>query len=359
MLKLIHGADFHLDSPFSGLSPQQAARRRAEQRLLLEALAGLCRERQADLLLLSGDLFDSGSVYRETVSALTEALSRTGCPVFIAPGNHDYFCRSSPYATLQWPANVRVFTDGRVGGYTLKKLNCTVWGRAFTAPHESASPLAGFTAPRDGSVHIMALHGAVGPQSDYGPISREEIAASGLDYLALGHVHKYSGLQREGKTCWAYPGCPEGRGFDETGEKGVLYLELDGGAVREEFIPLCRHRYEELEVDVTGRIPLEALRAALPDDARNHIFRIALVGEGEAPDLEALTHALAPSCYGLTLRDSTQLPLDLWARRNEDSLTGRFLRELYPDWEAEHSPFLAQVARFGLAALENGEDPYL
>ena len=30
MIKLIHGADFHLDSPFSGLAPDQAAQRRRE-----------------------------------------------------------------------------------------------------------------------------------------------------------------------------------------------------------------------------------------------------------------------------------------------------------------------------------------
>ena len=60
MLKLIHGADFHLDSPFSGLTPEQAARRREEQRDLLDRLDRLAREREADLVLLSGDLLESG-----------------------------------------------------------------------------------------------------------------------------------------------------------------------------------------------------------------------------------------------------------------------------------------------------------
>ena len=55
MLNIIHGADFHLDSPFSGLSPERAAQRRGEQRDLLTRLAQLAREKQADLVLLSGD----------------------------------------------------------------------------------------------------------------------------------------------------------------------------------------------------------------------------------------------------------------------------------------------------------------
>ena len=70
MLKIIHGADFHLDSPFAGLSPERAAQRRGEQRELLDRLAGLAREKQADLVLQAGDLLDSEREFRETAQAL-------------------------------------------------------------------------------------------------------------------------------------------------------------------------------------------------------------------------------------------------------------------------------------------------
>ena len=219
MLNIIHGADFHLDSPFSGLSPERAAQRRGEQRDLLTRLAQLAREKQADLVLLSGDLMDGETVYRETAQALSQALGGIPCPVFLAPGNHDCYSPSSVYATLDWPDNVHIFTSPAVEGVDLPQLNCTVYGRAFCSPHETDSPLAGFQAAEDGRLTLACLHGDTAPGSGYGPISQEEIAASGLDYLALGHVHQYSGLQRAGRTVWAYPGCPEGRGFDETGER--------------------------------------------------------------------------------------------------------------------------------------------
>ena len=222
MLTIIHGADFHLDSPFAGLTPQRAAQRRGEQRELLSALAELSRERQADLVLLSGDLLDSHQTYRETAQALSQALGQIPCPVFLAPGNHDYYHINSLYAALDWPENVHIFTSGDLEAVELPQLGCVVHGRAFQAPREDASPLSGFTAPQDGKVHLMVLHGQVDGAGDYAPISREDIAASGLHYLALGHVHQCSGVQREETTFWAYPGCPEGRGFDETGEKGVL-----------------------------------------------------------------------------------------------------------------------------------------
>ena len=359
MLKLIHASDFHLDSPFSGLGPEQAALRRGEQRELLARLADLAREKRADLVLLSGDLLDSERVFRETVQALAGVLAAIPCPVFIAPGNHDFYSPASPYASLDWPSHVHLFTSGEMEAVPLPELNCTVYGRAFTAPHQDKSPLEGFFAAGEG-IRLGCLHGDVAPQSRYGPITQEEIAASGLHYLALGHIHQGSGLQRAGDVYWAYPGCPEGRGFDELGEKGVLYLEVDETAAAAQFIPLCRRRYESLTVDITGRSPLEAVRSALPAETGADIYRILFTGEGQAPDLAALEAELAPRFYGLTLRDRTRLPQDLWRRREEDTLTGLFLREMWQLCQEEpDNPVYQLAARFGLAALENGEDTAL
>ena len=197
--------------------------------------------------------------------------------------------------------------------------------------------------------------------TDYAPISPEDMAQSSLTYLALGHIHQYSGLQKAGDTHWAYPGCPQGRGFDETGEKGVLLVDVDADSVSARFVPLARRRYEILSVDLTGaESALGAIEAALPLDTQDHIYRILLTGEGETPDLAALERALSSRFYGLTLRDHTRLPRDLWRRKEEDTLTGLFLRELWPLCEQEPDNEVYQLAvRFGLAALEGGEDAAL
>lgn len=151
--------------------------------------------------------------------------------------------------------------------------------------------------------------------------------------------------------------CPEGRGFDELGQKGVLYVELEEGRAQAQLLPLGRRQYEILPVDVTGKEPLEAVLAALPQDTSEHIYRIVLTGEGESPNLPALERELAPRFYGLTLRDQTRLPTDLWKRREEDTLTGLFLRAMWTKCQEEPEERTYQMAaRFGLAALEGGED---
>lgn len=356
MLKIIHGADFHLDSPFAGLSPERAAQRRGEQRELLDRLAALARKKKADLVLLAGDLLDSERVFRETVQALREALASIPCPVFIAPGNHDFYSRRSVWAALDWPENVHIFTSGTPEPVELP--GCTLWGRAFTDAHSDVCPLDGLAVPDGGKLQIACLHGDVDGTGGYGPISRADIAASGLDYLALGHVHQASGLQREGNTFWAYPGCPEGRGFDELGEKGVLYVEAEPGTVTAQFVPLAQVRYEIITADITGpEGALSNILEALPDRTRDLICRIVLTGEGKAPDLANLEQMLSPEFYGLTLIDRTRLPRDLWARREEDALTGLFLRTMWEKCREEpDNPLWQLAARYGLAALEGGEE---
>ena len=358
MLKLIHGADFHLDAPFAAISPEKARQRRAEQRQLLSRLADLAEEEGADLVLLSGDLLDGGETYQETVEALSHALGQIKAPVFIAPGNHDPYGPRSAYAGTAWPDNVHIFTSVQPEGVELPELGCVVHGAAFTTPQADRSPLMGFSAPRDGRIHLMTLHGDVAGQGRYGPIRPEDIAESGLTYLALGHIHACSGLQRAGETCWAYPGCPEGRGFDETGEKGVLSVTVeDDHTVSARFVPLAGRRYEIVEADVTGKDSAEAaLRAVLPPSPSGDCCRILLTGQRSfgAPDLAALTALAQPSYFSVSVRDNTRPLRDLWQRAGEDSLTGLVLRALKGEKELEDREL---AARFALAALEHVEDP--
>ena len=324
MIRFLHGADFHLDSAFGALPAQRAAERRRESRELLFRLADYVNGHDIDLVLLAGDLFDSASPFRETGEQLAAALGQMRARVFVAPGNHDWYGPGSPWETPE-------------------------------------SLLAGFTAPADGKVHIGLLHGELdGAEDRYDPIRREEVSASGLAYLALGHVHKRMEPLTLGRTVCAWPGCLEGRGFDELGEKGFYEGTIsDSGEVSLTFVPFARHRYEILEVDVTGKDPRTAVEAALPPDTAGDLYRILLTGETAegGAGAAALREALADRFDTLEVRDRTRMAEDLWQRAGEDSLRGLFLRELLARREAaEDEAARAEIdlaARFGLAALDH------
>lgn len=353
MIKILHAADLHLDAAFSSLPPELAAQRRREQRQALGTLAALSRG--CDLVLLAGDLFDSARVYRDTIDALKEFFATVAVPVFIAPGNHDYLAAGSPYRTEQWGENVHVFSASEVTRVHLADLDCEVYGAGFTAP-EMPPLLRGFRR-RDTSRHaIMALHGDLQPGSVYNPIAPEEVAASGLDYLALGHVHQQF-IQRWGGTLCAMPGCLMGRGFDECGIKGALRVTLGEDGAQAEFLPLPTRRYEILSVEA-GNDPLTAIRRALPTDTERDCYRIILTGEADGVDVDALEAALAPKFFSLSVRDATVPRRALWQGAGEDTLRGYFLQELKQEYDTadeERRRKIAAAARLVTAMMDGRE----
>ena len=208
MVRVVHAGDFHLDSAFGALTPEQARQRRMESRRTPERLVEWANDHGADLLLLSGDLFDSDSPYGDTAPLLAQALGCFRGQAVIAPGNHDPLTPDGPYARTRWSDNVHIFTEDRMQTITFPDLNCAVHGAAFTAPEcPTDSVLPGFRVPQDGLIHIGLLHGDVTTSdSRYRPIRAADIAGSGLDYLALGHVHSCSGVYwmiTSGCTGWA------------------------------------------------------------------------------------------------------------------------------------------------------------
>lgn len=363
MIRILHAADLHLDSPFRALGPEKARQRRQEQRELLAKITDLAREQRADIVVFAGDLFDAEDVFSDTGKMLESALSSLDMPVFIAPGNHDWYGARSAWAKMSFGRNVHVFTGEEIACFELPELGARVWGSAFTQ-RSRRPPLTGFEAEKDGdTVDIMVLHGEVGnPGSVYGPITEAELAASGMDYVALGHVHSCSGLRRAGETCYAWPGCPEGRGFDETGEKGVILAEVSTQGCELTFLPLGGRRYEVLTVDITDfQDPVTAVLDALPGDTSRDIYRIRLTGETDAaPALGVLENALRERFFSLELRDETRLRRNIWAQAGSDSLQGLFLQRLRSAYETAADETererITQAARWGLLAMENGEE---
>ena len=360
MVRILHAADFHLDSAFTGLNEQQARQRRQESRDLARRMVEYANDHGVQLMLLAGDLFDSDSIYGQTAQELAAALAEFRGHVVIAPGNHDCYTAASPYARTLWPDNVLIFTAPEMlsMGLSFPQYGCTVYGAAFTAPEMSESTELAGIAERDGGVAIGILHGEVGVKdSRYRPIPLQQIAQSGLDYLALGHVHACSGVQLAGKTAYAYPGCPEGRGFDELGDKGFLVGEVDKGSVKLRFVPFAKRRYEIVTVDVTDREPLEAVCETLPQHTEADICRVILTGETDGSvDAAAITGELSSRFYALEVRDRTTVCRDIWDGCGEDSLRGLFLQKMREKYDAAgeaERQTIQQAVRFALSAMEN------
>lgn len=342
MMKILHSADWHLDAPLSGHSPEQASRLRRELRKIPDKVAKLCIAEGCDLLLLSGDLFD-GKVSRESLTEVRTALEKVKIPVVIAPGNHDFCGSDSVYLTENWPGNVHIFTMPVMHSFPIPELDCRIYGAGYNSM-DCPGLLKDFHIEGGEKWHIGVLHGeADTASSHYCPITKQQLRESGLHYLALGHIHK-GGSLRVGETLCAWPGCPMGRGFDELGPKGVILAELDS-SVGASFIALDTPRFFDEEAEVNGD-PMDAVAAILPAVDSSDFYRITLTGYCGSVDTGAVAAAF-PHIPNLSVRDETLPEMDLWNALGEDNLEGVFFSLLH---DACESPSAAIRHRAKLAA---------
>ena len=318
MMKILHAADLHLDTAFSGRSEAQV---RYLRQALLEVprkLAELCRREGCHMMLLSGDLFD-GPWTQNSLDVLRSALEEAAVPVFISPGNHDFCGAGSPYLTENWPRNVHIFTRPEMESVVVENLDCRVYGAGYRSM-DCLPLLEGFRAEGEERYHVAVLHGdPTQATSPYSPITTGQVRESGLHYIALGHVHK-SGSLRAGETLCAWPGCPMGRGYDELETKGVLIVTIEDTA-EAVFVPLGTPRFYDLETSPSR------LADVLPAVGNDHFYRITLTGESPELDLAAMM-AQWEQFPNLELRDRTVPEVDIWGSADADSLEGAYFRIL-------------------------------
>ena len=319
MIKILHSADWHLDSPMLFHTQEQTRLLRQALAQIPGKLAALCRREQCHMMLLSGDLFD-GPYAADTVQNLRSALEEAAVPVFISPGNHDFIGADSPWLQESWSSNVHIFSHPVMESVAVPELDCRVYGAGFT-DMDCPGLLADFTPEHTERYAVAVLHGdPTQVKSPYCPITTEQVKQSGLDYLALGHIHKGDSF-RAGKTLCAWPGCPMGRGYDETGEKGALIVTIDDTASAR-FVPLDLPKFYDFEIPAP-----QSLSDVLPPVGNQDFYRITLTGSSEPPDLAALEaeYARFPN---LTLRDKTVPPVDVWSTAGLDSFEGMYFKLL-------------------------------
>jgi DNA repair exonuclease SbcCD nuclease subunit len=365
MVKVFHCADIHLDSPFSLFTPREAEKRRTELRAAFTSALMFAREKKADIFVVSGDLFDSEYVTRDTRELLVREFAKCGdMKIFISPGNHDPLGAGSPYETTAFPENVHVFGSEREC-VSLDDLGVDVYGFGFTSRNYLSSPVAGWKIRDRSRINILVCHGdMVGGEETAGPITKREIAESGFDYIALGHIHKPTGLLCENGVYYSYPGCIEGRGFDEQGYKGAMYGTVGKDKTEMSLIRFSKSRYESVSVDIGGASEkmeaLDIIRAAIRPYTEDTALRLTLEGELKTAFV-ILSNEIGRGCeypYYIEIKDKTYIAPDLGELEQSNTLKGIFVRKILEqldglDPDSQEHRVLTLALKYGIAALED------
>lgn len=311
LIRLLHTADIHLDSPLKSLALRDESLRdvvQAATRAAFVRIVDIALSERVAALLIAGDLFDGRERSARTAAFLTSQLDRLrmgDVRVFYTKGNHD--AENPITGTLDLPDNVHVF-DARGGKVQLTE-DIWIHGVSFADRHAPDSLLPRFSAPVPGAANIAMLHtslaGAAG-HDIYAPCAVNDLVGMGFDYWALGHIHR---RQVHSSAPWVVmPGMPQGRDIGEAGAKTASLLTIEAGSIQVDEVPTSVVEFATSTLDITATDSDDSLRALL----RDHMARMADTLSAPAGVLR-LTLSGAPDRHWQILRDR-----DYWIEQVAD-----------------------------------------
>ncbi|MCL2099423.1 MAG: metallophosphoesterase [Oscillospiraceae bacterium] len=359
MLKIVHCADVHLDSPFSLNDPRNAGAelRRLDLRSSFISLIKHAKNYGARLFLISGDLFDEKYVSRDTVNFIVKEMSSyPDCRFFIAPGEADPYSSKSPYKLMKWSDNVHIFKSGDLTKIEIPEFNADIYGYAFTGEAIDPNPFGNKKPQNQNRINILVGHGEVliTPEeirkgSNICPIKASDIQNSGFDYIALGHLHNGTGVREVGGTFFSYPGCLFGRGFDEPGHKGAMCGEIDKGKCELKGVKFSTKRYVTIQVDISQYITenqiAEALRLAAVEYGDDTALRVELTGV-QRPDLDFSLSEIEKrftQFYFLQVKNKTVPYTDENILKFDKTVRGIFYKRLEPKLNSKNEKERAEA----------------
>ena len=349
-MKFIHTADIHLGSSMESRLPHdKAAKRAAELRHTFESMTEYAKEHDIHLILLAGDVFDSDRPALADKQRFYDVVKN--CPdidFLYLRGNHD---SETSYTETDIP-NLKTFSD-KISFY--KYGNARFYGLELTSDNSTD-----FYDTLDFSPtykNIFMLHGQTGSSKGEGLICLPALRDKNIDYLALGHIHTYRCEKLDGRGLYAYSGCLEGRGFDETGEKGFVTVDTDD--IDPIFEPFARRTIHEIKVDITGaKSVFHALQTAKSriDIPKEDMLRIIFEGETDC-DTDTLSDDAYSEFSGYfctSIKNRSLRRIDADEYKDEVSLRGEFVRCVLASADYDDAD-KSRIITLGLNALDGRE----
>lgn len=366
-IKILQAGDLHFDTPFKDLNKNIALISKEELLEVFSKIIDIAMENSVDILLLTGDIFDNLTVNKKTLIFIKNQIERiNNIRVFISPGNHDPYNEKSFYKMINWPDNVYIF-KGNLEYVVIEELKTVVFGSAFNEHHVRKGMLKNITVNND-YINIMTIHGDISNTdegNDYNPITLKDIGSSGLDYIAIGHRHNFSGILRENNTYYAYAGCPQGRGFDELDNKGIIIGEISKGAVDLSFHRTSKRNYYVKEIDISNSVSYEDIKLKIisslnEEERKNNLYKIILKGEIE-PFInlkeDVILDKVKDDFYFVKVIDKTEVKLDFDKISKDYSIKGVYAKKLLEKMEEEdcNKELLKMALKLGIQCLSYEE----
>jgi exonuclease SbcD len=369
MLKILHTADIHLGAKFSGLG-NKGASQREQLRTTFKNIIATAIDERVNIVLIAGDLFDANQQPQRNIDLVIEQFNLLGSnniPVCLIPGTHDSLDSSSIYRKIDFEekcSNLKIFTDENMSYNEYPQFNLTVYGKPNMSNRSYVSPLKGLKPSTSTKFHIAMAHGSLYiPEKiaeDDHVFKLEEVKASGMDYLALGHWHRvYACLEKP--PAW-YSGPPEW--IPDQRERGVVLLInfSDAGEVKVEPKIVGLRDYDEVEIDISEIQDLAKLKMRISEGAHQNLVRKALIRGLRDAELivnpEELETELGEKFFHLSVLDKSQSKSGEVTEDEERLIRNRYIKLMKTQIEkseGEERDIAENALQYGIALLDGKE----
>jgi len=239
---VLHSSDLHVDHDYT--ARLHGGDGVAGLACVLNAARGVA----ADAVVLAGDTFDSHRVPQDLIERAASVMAAAEVPIVVLPGNHDPAVAEAIYRgrALAVVKNLHVIGITHDDSIVFPSLSLEIWGRAHRdyadmIPLEIGQP----RPPRRTRWQIAVAHGHYEPVPDRSEeprpswlIGDADIAATGADYVALGHWNRAVRVGN-GTVPAYYSGSPE-----YTGAVNVVRMSESGVTITRAALDIAREAME-------------------------------------------------------------------------------------------------------------------
>lgn len=261
MIRFIHAADIHLDSPLKGLAKRHnlpADKILSATREALKNLVTLAIDQKVDFVLLAGDVYDGDPEDLTANFHFNQQMGRLyqkNIRVVMITGNHD--AKSKISRPLTPPKNLTILSTDNPESFEITRdgeVIAIIHGQGFRNQAETRNLAGNYPPPIAGKLNIGILHTSLDGRDghdNYAPTTTNELINKGYSYWALGHVHTREEVHQ--KPYIIFPGNVQGRHIRETGAKGCYLVTFkDNHEAQLDFKPLDVFRWEAITINLEG-----------------------------------------------------------------------------------------------------------
>ncbi len=347
-MKFIHIADVHLFAKPDEGKPW-AETRTAEIEETFNRVLTDCNEKDIDLLLIAGNLFDRSPSVDDLIFIDEKLETLVKTRTVILSGPDDYITPGSDSAGYKFRSRTVMLPPDRTANAYLRGINTCVTGFSYGKPQYKSRIIEEIEPGREGAINIMI---ASGGDKNHMPFRKEVVASKGYDYVAMGYIRRPVHIL---KNRMAYAGTPEPMGPTETGRHGYVYGEITDEGTTISWCPIAKRNYVDISITMSPELSPQEIVSNLENKmlklGNENIYSITLRGfskDNTNLDLSRINSRFNVYEYlNMTISDEDQKILQV---ENEKNMMGSFIREVNESYTLDES-IRNRALRYGMEAL--------